>query len=58
MNHQPLDCNDISLIHPKNAASIRVALRLGERLVGPTEVIGKAALVYRITQEEWHSTKR
>ena len=43
----------ISLIHPDNAASIRVALRLGERLVGPIEVMGKAALKYCITREEW-----
>jgi RimJ/RimL family protein N-acetyltransferase len=43
----------ISLIHPKNAASIRVAERVGERLQGPTEVMGKPALVYRITREEW-----
>jgi RimJ/RimL family protein N-acetyltransferase len=43
----------ISLIHPENAGSIRVARRLGERLVGPTEVNGKPALVYRITRDEW-----
>jgi RimJ/RimL family protein N-acetyltransferase len=43
----------ISLIHPDNAASIRVAHRLGERLVGPTEVLGKPALVYRVTRAEW-----
>src|SRR5215475_10995287 len=41
----------ISLIHPENAASIRVAQRLGERPVGSTEVLGKPALVYRITRE-------
>src|SRR5438477_5628914 len=45
----------ISLIHPENAASIRVAQRLGERLLGPTEVMGKSALVYRITREEWET---
>jgi RimJ/RimL family protein N-acetyltransferase len=45
----------ISLIHPENASSIRVAQRLGERLVGPTEVMGKPALVYRITREEWET---
>lgn len=43
----------ISLIHPENAASIRVADRLGERRVDSTEVFGKPALVYRITREEW-----
>jgi RimJ/RimL family protein N-acetyltransferase len=46
----------ISLIHPENAASIRVALRLGERPVGSTEVLGKPALVYRITREAWEAT--
>jgi RimJ/RimL family protein N-acetyltransferase len=46
----------ISLIHPENAASIRVAQRLGERPAGSTEVMGKPALVYRITREEWEAT--
>jgi RimJ/RimL family protein N-acetyltransferase len=45
----------ISLIHPENAASIRVAQRLGEGLLGPTEVMGKPALVFRITREEWEA---
>jgi RimJ/RimL family protein N-acetyltransferase len=45
----------ISLIHPDNAASIRVAQRLGERLVGSTELMGKPALVYRITRGEWEA---
>jgi RimJ/RimL family protein N-acetyltransferase len=43
----------ISLIHPENGASIRVAQRLGEQPLGPTEVMGKPALVYRITRDEW-----
>jgi len=43
----------ISLIHPENAASIRVAKRLGERLLGPTELMRRPALTYRITREEW-----
>src|SRR5262245_47004291 len=43
----------ISLIHPENAASVRVAKRLVERLLGPTEVMGRPGLVYRITREEW-----
>jgi RimJ/RimL family protein N-acetyltransferase len=47
----------ISLIHPENAASIRVAQRLGERLVGSTEVFGEPALVYRITREQWELVK-
>jgi RimJ/RimL family protein N-acetyltransferase len=45
----------ISLIHPENAASIRVAQRLGECRVDSTEVMGKPALVYRITRAEWES---
>jgi RimJ/RimL family protein N-acetyltransferase len=45
----------ISLIHPENAASIRVAQRLGERVLESTEVMGKPALVYRITREEWEA---
>ncbi len=48
----------ISLIHPENAASIRVAERLGERRSGSTEVMGKFALVYRITREEWEAAKQ
>jgi RimJ/RimL family protein N-acetyltransferase len=45
----------LSLIHRENAASIRLAQRLGEQLLGPTEVMGKQALVYRITREEWET---
>ena len=45
----------ISLTHPENAASIRVAQRLGERLLDSTEVMGKPVLVYRITRDEWEA---
>jgi RimJ/RimL family protein N-acetyltransferase len=45
----------LSLIHPENAASVRVAQRLGECLLGSVEVMGKSALVYRITREEWEA---
>jgi RimJ/RimL family protein N-acetyltransferase len=38
----------ISLIHPANAASIRVAERLGERLEGRTQLFGHETLVYGI----------
>jgi RimJ/RimL family protein N-acetyltransferase len=38
----------ISLIHPENRASIRVAERLGQRLEGPTEVLGQKVLRYGI----------
>jgi RimJ/RimL family protein N-acetyltransferase len=48
----------ISLTHPENAASIRVAQRLGERHVDSAEVMGKLALVYRITREEWETANK
>jgi len=48
----------ISLIHPDNASSIRVAQRLGERLVDSTELLGRPALVYRIAREEWKAPNR
>lgn len=38
----------ISLIHPDNAASIRVAERLGETLEGKTELLGHDVLIYGI----------
>lgn len=38
----------ISLIHPENRASIRVAERLGQRLEGPMEVLGQETLCYGI----------
>lgn len=38
----------ISLIHPDNQASIRVAERLGERLEGKADVFGKEVLVYGV----------
>lgn len=38
----------VSLIHPENRASIRVAERLGERLEGQTEIFGQAVLIYGI----------
>jgi RimJ/RimL family protein N-acetyltransferase len=43
----------ISLIRPANLASRRVAEKLGEKLVGSTEVSGNEAVIYKITQEEW-----
>lgn len=36
----------ISLIHPENRASIRVAEKLGESLEGETQVLGRDVLVY------------
>jgi RimJ/RimL family protein N-acetyltransferase len=38
----------ISLIHPDNKASIRVAERLGETLEGKTELMGHDVLIYGI----------
>ena len=43
----------ISLIYPDNAPSIRVAERLGERLASRVELMGRSALVYRITRAQW-----
>ena len=38
----------ISLIHPENKGSIRVAERLGEKLEGQTELMGHDVLIYGI----------
>lgn len=38
----------ISLIHPDNQPSIRVAERLGEKLEGNTELMGRNTLIYGI----------
>ena len=38
----------ISLIHPENKASIRVAERLGEKVEGQTEVLGIPVLIYGV----------
>jgi RimJ/RimL family protein N-acetyltransferase len=43
----------ISLIHPENLASIRVAERLGETLQGRTEMMGQERLVYGIDKESY-----
>jgi RimJ/RimL family protein N-acetyltransferase len=45
----------MSLIHPENRASIRVAERLGETLEGRTELFGQAVLIYGIDRERWAS---
>jgi RimJ/RimL family protein N-acetyltransferase len=41
----------ISLIHPDNQASIRVAERLGERLAGRIDLLGEERLVYAVDRE-------
>ncbi|HTK78554.1 MAG TPA: GNAT family N-acetyltransferase [Gemmataceae bacterium] len=48
----------ISLIRPDNAASIRVAERLGERLVETIELLGTPALMYRLNRDEWKQEPR
>jgi len=40
----------ISLIHPANSASIKVAERLGEQIEGKTELFGHEVLVYGISK--------
>lgn len=42
----------ISLIHPDNKASIRVAERLGEKLEGETELMGYNLLIYGIDRPQ------
>lgn len=42
----------ISLIHPDNKASIRVAERLGEKVEGQTEVLGIPVLIYGIDRPD------
>jgi len=43
----------ISLIASDNIASARVAQRLGEKVEGQTELLGKEVLVYGIGRDEW-----
>ena len=43
----------ISLIRPRNTASIRVAEKLGQRLQDRMEFYGQEALVYGIRREKW-----
>lgn len=47
----------ISLIHPENLPSQRLALRLGEKLEGTTEILGNQVRIYGISQEEWQAIK-
>ena len=43
----------ISLIRPENAASRRVAEKLGEKLEGMTEIFGSEVMIYGIRREDW-----
>lgn len=45
----------ISLIRPENAASRRVAQKLGEQVEGTTEIFGGEAVIYGIRQEDWQA---
>jgi RimJ/RimL family protein N-acetyltransferase len=48
----------ISLIAPENISSARVAERLGEKVEGKTELMGKEVLIYGISREEWVESQR
>lgn len=48
----------ISLIHPDNAASIRVAEKLGERPEGETRVRDIHVVVYGMDRADWLSRQR
>jgi RimJ/RimL family protein N-acetyltransferase len=48
----------ISLIHPGNFASIRVAERIGESLQGRNELAGEQRLVYAIDKESYEARQR
>jgi len=44
----------ISVIHPDNAASIRVAEKLGETFERKVEFLGYPAVVYGVHRSTWH----
>lgn len=48
----------ISLIHPDNRNSMRVAERLGETLEGETDVVGIRVLIYGISRDTWLKNRR
>jgi RimJ/RimL family protein N-acetyltransferase len=43
----------ISIIHPDNRASIRAAERIGERLQGRIDHLGREMLLYELDRETW-----
>lgn len=45
----------ISCIAPENIASIRVAERLGEKLEGKTELMGREIFIYGIDRNDWQA---
>ena len=48
----------ISIIHPDNRASIRVAEKMGEQLEGETELMGTRVLIYGVTRDAWLARQR
>jgi RimJ/RimL family protein N-acetyltransferase len=48
----------MSLIHPDNAPSRRVAEKLGERIEGETEVLTMPVLIYGISADTWRALAR
>jgi len=47
----------ISVIHPENAPSIRVAERIGEHFERKADLHGSEVLIYRIDREAWTGLK-
>lgn len=47
----------VSLIHPDNAPSIRVAEHLGETVEGETEVLTMPVLIYGIDRARWRAMR-
>lgn len=47
----------ISLIQPQNARSIRVAERIGERLEGEAEIMGKTVSIYGVSRPAFGSDR-
>jgi RimJ/RimL family protein N-acetyltransferase len=48
----------LSLIDPANAASIAVAMRLGESLRGEINLSGNRVLIYGVSRSEWEAGLR
>lgn len=47
----------ISLIHPENKGSINVAVKMGEKLEGETEILGIPVLIYGIDKKTWTNSE-
>lgn len=43
----------ISVIDPENLGSIKVAERLGEKVEGETELLGRRVFIYGISRDDW-----